>query len=628
MAANRPKGRSLADFSPLSAAETKIRDAAAVGEMAKIGETRPDAASDEHTVRAAFLRFLALGGDDQAPVHEKGLQVRGAWISGMLDLSYAEIAGALVLTECHFKEMPELLDTSIKGLFSLAGSAVPGLLADRLICSSSVFLRQGLTSSGEIRLVGAKIGGNLDCTRGEFENQNGTALNADRITVGGDVFMRHKFRAEGTVRLPDAKIGGNLQCTDGNFAKPDGMALVADRATVAGSVFMDGTFEAKGEVRLLGAKIGGNLGCTSGTFANPNKFALNADRITVGGGVFMSGAFQVKGEVRLLGAKIGGSLACRGGRFGSENSPAINGEGMSVSGAFIFDGVKIVGGAVNVSGAHVAQLVDDLKSWPQNSVLDGFVYGSFAGDAPTAAKDRLAWLTKQSPKHSGAAKNPREFRPQPWIQLRKVLRERGHLEDARRVAIAFEKRRYQCGVVGEIAKPETPAKVILSLRQEVRSRMERAFHWLYGALIGYGYRPTRLLGILVLVWLFCTVLFDIGAHSRVFGPTDLAIAQNPAYDQCNPEKTPRANWTRCKTMPRAYPAFYPPIYALDVLLPIAKLGQQDRWAPLAPSGAHATDIWLLAWATQFAVWLEIAFGWIAGLLLVATISGLAKRNED
>ncbi len=37
---------------------------------------------------------------------------------------------------------------------------------------------------------------------------------------------------------------------------------------------------------------------------------------------------------------------------------------------------------------------------------------------------------------------------------------------------------------------------------------------------------------------------------------------------------------------------------------------------------------MLAWATQIAVWLETLFGWIAGLLLVATVTGLAKRHDE
>ena len=619
------QGRTLAEFFPLKDAELKILAAVASGTTAIIGETRPDAWSETCEVRADFLRFLALGGDDDAPVHEHGLSVHGAWITGKLDLSYAEIAGALKLAKCRFEGAPALYDTHIKGLFSLAGSAVRGLNADRLICRSSVFLRGGFTSSGEIRLLGATIGGNLGCDGGKFENSKGTALIADQIKVMGSVSMGDGFRAKGEVRLRGAKIGGNLECTGGKFekpdGKPDGKVLIADQITVGGSVVMNDGFQAKGTVRLSGAKIGGNLDCIGGTFTNTEGKALIADGITVGGSVFMSAEFQASGIVHLLGAKISGELTCRGGQFGSKNSFAINGQGMSVAGGFLFDRVTITGGAVDVNSAHVARLVDDLQSWPENSVLDGFVYDGFAGDAPTSAKDRLAWLDRQHPEHSGAAKNPREFRPQPWQQLRKVLRERGHLEDARAVAIAFEDRKRACGVIGESSAPITCWKLL-------GRRTARGFHFLYGKLIDYGYRPVRLFWILVAVWFCATVFFTVGACFGAFGPTDLTIVQNSTYGACDPEKNPTASWTSCKTLPGAYPAFYPPLYALDVLLPVAKLGQQEHWAPLDPSGARTPSNKALIWGTQIAVWFEILFGWIAGLLLAATVTGLTKRNED
>lgn len=286
------KGRSRQDFFPLNAAEQKILEAAAAGEVAKIGETRPDAKGDANTVRATFLRFLALGGDDEVPVHERGLWVQGAWITGGLDLSGAEIAGALTLVKCRFDQILMLFDARIRGLFSLAGSFVPGLYADRLNCLAGVSLNEEFTSNGQIRLLGATIGGDLVCTKGIFSNPNGRAINAEKIKVDGRVFM-----------------GGDLKAW---------------------------------------------------------------------------------GEIRLAGATIGGDLSFRRGRFKRLGGAAIECESITVSGMLSFDNVSVTGGAtIDLAYAHVARLVDDLASWPENIILDGFVYDSFAGDAPTTAKARL-----------------------------------------------------------------------------------------------------------------------------------------------------------------------------------------------------------------------------------------------
>jgi hypothetical protein len=65
--------------------------------------------------------------------------------------------------------------------------------------------------------------------------------------------------------------------------------------------------------------------------------------------------------------------------------------------------------------------------------LDGFTYDRFAGVAPTDAAARCRWLARQSREHRIDA-----FRPQPYEQAAKVLREMGHAADARKIARAGE----------------------------------------------------------------------------------------------------------------------------------------------------------------------------------------------
>lgn len=58
-----------------------------------------------------------------------------------------------------------------------------------------VLLRNGFSAEGEVRLFGAKIGGNLECDNGSFKNANGMALTAERANVGGSVLLRNVFNA-------------------------------------------------------------------------------------------------------------------------------------------------------------------------------------------------------------------------------------------------------------------------------------------------------------------------------------------------------------------------------------------------------------------------------------------------
>src|SRR4051794_37310387 len=77
---NLPHGRWLGDFEPLSKVERQLVEHCARGAWLSLAEERPEKPSAENRIRASIIRFLLLGGDDQNPVHEKGVMVRGAWV--------------------------------------------------------------------------------------------------------------------------------------------------------------------------------------------------------------------------------------------------------------------------------------------------------------------------------------------------------------------------------------------------------------------------------------------------------------------------------------------------------------------------------------------------------------------
>ena len=60
------------------------------------------------------------------------------------------------------------------------------------------------------------------------------------------------------------------------------------------------------------------------------------------------------------------------------------------------------------------------------------------------------------------------------------------------------------------------------------------------------------------------------------------------------------------------PSFQPVIYALDVLLPIVNLGQQQAWIPQGPALACS--------------WLLTGTGWILTTAIVAGLTNALKRD--
>src|SRR4051794_6355134 len=81
-------GRTLEEFMPLLPAEALVRKAVRQGACATLAKERPKHRTQRNRVRGEFVRFLALGGDAFAPVHESGVDVEGAYVEGPLNLDY------------------------------------------------------------------------------------------------------------------------------------------------------------------------------------------------------------------------------------------------------------------------------------------------------------------------------------------------------------------------------------------------------------------------------------------------------------------------------------------------------------------------------------------------------------
>jgi hypothetical protein len=618
-----------ARFPDLSQAELKLLRAAPRGEVAWCGpsDKDDDPANDpakadewghEREIRAKLIRWLCRDRDAASAVDPKGIQIHAAKITGELDLSFVSISFPLGLWRCRFTDDADLTSSDLPGL-NLAGSRVLSLTAEGTDVTGGVFLKDGFSAEGEVRLVGAQIGSSLDCSGGAFKDPGKSVLNADRADVKGSVFLDEGFSAEGEVRMLGAQIGGILACRRGAFKNPGKDALSADGANMKGSVFLNDGFSAEGEVRLLGARITGNLDCTSGTFKNPDKDALSADGADVKGGVFLTEGFKAEGKVRLHRAQIGGDLACTDGTFKNPDGNALSVDGAVVKGnLFLNDGFSAegevrlpgaqIGGDLDCSGgkfsrvrvqratvtgtvfwqgaeatsldlinASAGYLVDDEKSWPGkgNLLLDGFVYGHISGDSPRDAKTRLRWLELQDP-----------FTPKPYRQLAKVLREAGDDGGARKVLFGMERRRRQV---------------------EDRTWYARAWGWLLKWTIGYGFYPWRAMLALAGLTLIGLGLFWLGYSSRAMAPAD-----KDAYYFFRDRG--RA--------PDHYQRFTASVYSLENFLPFVNLGQKDRWMP----DPNQQGWWRLAGFLRGFRWAQVLLGWLLATLFVAGVTGVVRKE--
>lgn len=113
------------------------------------------------------------------------------------------------------------------------------------------FLAEGTGELGAVRLPGAVIGTMLNLSGATIRNPEGPALVADYLHTGSNVMLGDGFRAEGrrdsgTVRLIGARVGGQLVCEGGqaHAAEPTDIAFNLAQARVAGDLLLPASFAA------------------------------------------------------------------------------------------------------------------------------------------------------------------------------------------------------------------------------------------------------------------------------------------------------------------------------------------------------------------------------------------------
>jgi hypothetical protein len=131
--------------------------------------------------------------------------------------------------------------------------------------------------------------------------------------------------------------------------------------------------------------------------------------------------------------------------------------------------------------------------------------------------------------------------------------------------------------------------------------------------------------------LVCGAVYDFAAYHQVFVPADSAVYEKATEAQPEP---PPGNWAFNSPFDGNYPAFHPFAYSLNAFLPVVDLGQEAAWRPKQQPFSPVPLKTLLNFITdpgsfvQLLIWVETLLGWLAGLLLVAVVSGLARKQDD
>ncbi len=266
-------------FAPLSAAEQKLLDQAATPSRVTIGDgTLPPSDAPDLRIRAELIRFLLLGDCGDVRLHDKGIRLRGAYITGALDLQGCDCARDISLTACRATDPINVVNAQLRGLH-ISGCSIAGIAADNAVFTGSFYLRAGTHVAGEISLAGTRIAGDLQICDATLVSTTQDAVFAPSLRVEGSVFLGNypysdsttTLTATGLLFFSSARIDHDFFLTNTaiSLTEPAGqidtfnateehgrdMALSLARARVGGILYLDDNQITRGIVNLAGAQV-------------------------------------------------------------------------------------------------------------------------------------------------------------------------------------------------------------------------------------------------------------------------------------------------------------------------------------------------------------------------------------
>ena len=330
----------------------------------------------QREIRAEVIRSLLLGACPAEPGSAPGVRLRGARITGRLDLMGAAVDSALVCEYCCFEGEIRLVEASSKTV-RIVDSRFPGLNGTRLRADGILNL-WGCAINGVLRLDQAHVTGQV-CVRGATvaHGSVGAAFSADGLTVDGDLDWA-ELTVRGSVHMSGARISGSADLNGVQIFHAGERALTMSHSVIGGKLTGE-NLQVDGETRLHNARISGNIQLPGATLRNRGGVALGAGGLDVGGGMFCIDGFTAEGEINLISARLGDIIALPGARLDNRRGTALNLDRATMGDCDLAD--LACCGRVSLIGASVASRLSldraCLDAGQQGSALtaDGIVVG-------------------------------------------------------------------------------------------------------------------------------------------------------------------------------------------------------------------------------------------------------------
>ncbi|MGH3374587.1 MAG: hypothetical protein ACRDP6_07600 [Actinoallomurus sp.] len=327
------------DRPDLTDTERRLWDAYPTGAVVELGDSRPDGTDDPaRVVRAEVIAALLLGAQKRTPGRVPAVRLKGARITGELNVSGGEVDCELRLRDCVLDQTPDFSNARARQL-RFGDCAMPGFDGGGLQVDG-FFSLSGSRIDGEIRLIRGYVSGGFRMNGVHLHNPGGYALFAGGLTVDVGTFIR------------DADITGGVRLTG---------------ARLNGGVFMQGT-----------------------TLRGAGQYALDCDNVLVEDRMECSEGFTAEGMVRLRGARVNGTLSFHNGALRAPGERVLHMSHSEVKELILTPREPIVG-VVSLGFATIDVILDRADVWPTELRLNGLTYQTLRG---VRESKRLDWINR------------------------------------------------------------------------------------------------------------------------------------------------------------------------------------------------------------------------------------------
>jgi hypothetical protein len=308
----------------------------------------------ERTVRAEVIRGLLLGANPGEPGAAPAVRLRGARITGRLDLMGATAGCPLVCEECVFEEEPRFVE-AVTRTVRIVRSQLPGCNGTRMRLDGILNL-QACEIGGVLRLDQARIAGQLCLREAVIGPAAGgravpaPVLSAEGMAVDGGVDAV-RLTVHGAMSMRVAAITGSVDLSGARITCPGQRALILSNAVVSGK-FDGGGLSVAGEMRMHNTRIAGSMIMSAARLENPGGEALSAGGLS-SGGVFFTDHFTAVGGMRLIGAQLDANLTLTGAALSNPGGAALNliratmgsldGADLDCAGQVLLTGARVAG---------------------------------------------------------------------------------------------------------------------------------------------------------------------------------------------------------------------------------------------------------------------------------------------